>query len=333
MISYLIVGTNPSAVERQKFGGIDNPIFHSITYRYLEGFSVQETRQMVRKLGRFMGLKFDEIVYSKLTEDYGGHPFLIRHVCSKINLRAANARPVQVGRGLYEQGSKDFELDSRHYVNLILDVLYQHYPDELEMLKILAHSPQEFNELAVAYPDDVSHLVGYGIVGVDGGRYFFNIDVIRKYLVSTTRSNPAMLSQSERRKEVHEARDNLEISLRRALFMCLQARLGKKKAYNKVLESLGSARQQQQMGYDLAEILGGRSKLYLSDLISIVGKNWSEVAVVFSRSKNRVLGDLEEINETRHKEAHSHEISEEEMAYFRHACNKIQKDLDEFLDC
>ena len=53
---------------------------------------------MVRKLGRIMGLRFDEIIYGKLTEDFGGHPFLIRHVCSVINRISPAERPVIVDK-------------------------------------------------------------------------------------------------------------------------------------------------------------------------------------------------------------------------------------------
>ena len=51
---------------------------------YIPGFDYTQTREMVRKLGKIMGIKFDEGVYTRLVEDYGGHPFLVRRVCSKI---------------------------------------------------------------------------------------------------------------------------------------------------------------------------------------------------------------------------------------------------------
>ena len=83
-MTYLIAGTNPICLEYHDIGGAENPIFDGATVVYVPGFEVKQTREMVRKLGRIMGIKFDEPLYSQMTEDYGGHPFLIRRLCSYI---------------------------------------------------------------------------------------------------------------------------------------------------------------------------------------------------------------------------------------------------------
>ena len=62
---------------------IDNPIFNQIPCQYIPAFSVEQTADMVKTLGYIMGLKFDDIVCAKLTEDFGGHPFLIRSVLQR----------------------------------------------------------------------------------------------------------------------------------------------------------------------------------------------------------------------------------------------------------
>ncbi len=82
--TYCIVGTNPICIEYSQICNAENPIFCGVTPLYIPGFDIEQTRAMVRKLGRIMGIKFDEVIYTKLTEEYGGHPFLIRHVCSYI---------------------------------------------------------------------------------------------------------------------------------------------------------------------------------------------------------------------------------------------------------
>lgn len=92
VFSYLIVGTNPMCVEAPIIQGKDNPIFNQIPFQYMPRFDVPQTREMVRKLGRIMGLKFEEIIYGRLTEDFGGHPYLIRHVCSIINGNRSRGR-------------------------------------------------------------------------------------------------------------------------------------------------------------------------------------------------------------------------------------------------
>src|SRR5690606_11147241 len=70
LFSYLIIGTNPLCLEKASLHGKDNPIFNQIYFEYVPNFDVPQTREMVRKLGRIMGLKFDEPIYSKLTEDF-----------------------------------------------------------------------------------------------------------------------------------------------------------------------------------------------------------------------------------------------------------------------
>jgi len=82
VFAFLIIGTNPLCIETPSIRGIDNPIFNLVPFEYIPKFDVPQTREMVRKIGRIMGLHFDELIYGKLTEDFGGHPFLIRHVCS-----------------------------------------------------------------------------------------------------------------------------------------------------------------------------------------------------------------------------------------------------------
>ena len=56
-ISYLIVGTNPTCIELPKIDNIDNPIFNHFNPLYIPGFEIKDTREMVRKLGKRMGLK------------------------------------------------------------------------------------------------------------------------------------------------------------------------------------------------------------------------------------------------------------------------------------
>jgi len=108
LFSYLIVGTNPRCNEQPKINDVDNPIFAQFPRIYIPRFSAIQTREMVRRLGRLMGLDFDEFVYSQLTEDFGGHPYLIRHLCSTIHKMAEAQRPVAVGKALYGKAKKRF---------------------------------------------------------------------------------------------------------------------------------------------------------------------------------------------------------------------------------
>ena len=115
----MLVGTNPACIEMSMIAGQENPLFASIPSQYLPAFSVEQTREMVRKLGRYMGLRFDEVLYSKLTEDFGGHPFLIRQFCSEINKVCVGDRPVNVDRILYNKVLNSFRRTAIDYLAMI----------------------------------------------------------------------------------------------------------------------------------------------------------------------------------------------------------------------
>ena len=75
-LTYMLVGTNPSCVESPRIAGQENPLFSSVPSQYVPSFSVEQTQEMVQKLGMYtLGLQFDDIIYGKLCEDFGGHPF------------------------------------------------------------------------------------------------------------------------------------------------------------------------------------------------------------------------------------------------------------------
>ena len=123
LFSYLLVGTNPLCVELPTIGTTDNPLFAQVPLEYIPGFDVPQTREMVRRLGRIMGMKFDEVVYGKLTEDCGGHPYLMRHICSVIHRISTSERPVRVDKTLYARALDIFLRDYTQFLEMILSVL------------------------------------------------------------------------------------------------------------------------------------------------------------------------------------------------------------------
>lgn len=70
-------------------GGTTNPMFRQLSESnqgaYLPAFTYDDTKNMVNTLGGYMGMQFDEYTIGKLTSDCGGHPYLMRILCSFIN--------------------------------------------------------------------------------------------------------------------------------------------------------------------------------------------------------------------------------------------------------
>ena len=92
---------------------------------YLPLFDKEKIKQMVSTIANYMGLSFDEDIYTYLKDDYGGHPFLIRQVCSLIHKNINTQRPQKVV-GLFYQSKKDlFARNLKDYDELILQVFFQ----------------------------------------------------------------------------------------------------------------------------------------------------------------------------------------------------------------
>lgn len=214
IFTFCILGTNPKCVEQPTICEKDNPIFNMIQPSYISGFSVEQTREMVRKLGRIMGIRFDETIYSKMVEDYGGHPFLIRRVCSKLS-QLNPERPVTIDRLKYGKAKEEFNIENT-YFDMILNVLLQFYPDEYEMLKLLAIKDNDsFNYFVNADPSMVTHLVGYGLVYRNDNIYDFKIDAIRDYLIRLNNNHIKPSTSSEKWKQLCEQRNSIETRLRK----------------------------------------------------------------------------------------------------------------------
>ena len=69
-ISFLICGVNGTVFETPTYQGHDNPVFSMAQKRYVPMFSIEEIGVMLRTLGRFMGLVFEDECFPYLKETY-----------------------------------------------------------------------------------------------------------------------------------------------------------------------------------------------------------------------------------------------------------------------
>lgn len=332
LISYLIVGTNPSCIEVPKIEKIDNPIFNHFTPLYMPGFDVRDTTEMVDRLGSGMGLKFDDIIYSKLTEDFGGHPFLIRHVCSLLSKELNNLdRPVNVDRGVYQNAKIKFIHSHSNYLDMILGVLEVFYPEEFEMLIMLACDDyKNFNELAELHHSFTEHLLGYGLIQKKISGYDFKIDSVKEYLLQRSKYKKRTTTLSEKWQEISERRNHAEVKLRKIVKIQLKAVKGSDDARQIVLDIFGGKRKFELAGLNYNNLFDpNESEIYFLDLAKIISKEWEIFKNIFSNSKREIFQRLDFINQSR-IDAHAKDITDEEFAYFRICMEKIEKDLEEF---
>jgi hypothetical protein len=324
IFSYLIVGTNPACIEAPKIAGKDNPIFQSVSIEYLDRFEVEQTRDMVGKLGNFMGLDFEEQIYSKLTEDYGGHPFLIRQACSFIYQRSKSSLPIRIDRAMYLRVKEEFEkTKARGYIKLILEVLTDFYPEEHTMLNLLATGDKDFfNRLANDSPEYVTHLVGYGIISENYSKdgYDFRIDAVQKYLQDSNKYKTLNLSVNEMRQEISQRRIDLELKLRDVVRTQILGRYGVRNASNVVWnilksDSANSKKKLENFKYrDLFD--PAKINIYFDGLRKMIVTEWGIFEEIFENEK-QLDQVMQSINIYRRIDAHSGDINNTQFTDFR----------------
>lgn len=330
LFTYLLAGTNPKCVEIDVVNGIDNPIFSQIPHEYIPSFDVPQTKEMVKKLGRIMGLQFDEIIYSKLTEDFGGHPFLIRNVCVVINRTISGERPVRIDKSIYERGVKTFNEEYSSYIQMILTVLREYYNNEYEMLKFLAVGDLDaFNEFAKESRKYTNHLLGYNILDRNGDSFTFKIESVRSFLAEANRYKKINLSEQEMRAEISERRNSIELKLRDIVRKGLRQHHGESEAKKKVLDIFGDPRKSKYSAYSYKDIFNPkRADIYFEDCRKIIEKEWDVFQNVFGRDKQEFSAAMKAVNKYR-VDAHAKSVTKEEMEYFRVCATKLENYISE----
>lgn len=236
IFSYLIAGTNPHCVEQNRIGNVDNPIYQQFNPIFIPPFEFSQTKEMVERLGGYMGLDFSPEICVHLNEDFGGHPLLIRQMCSCIHKKSVTARPYSIDKPFYYSVKREFYDSSsgfNKYAQMILDVLKDDYPDEYYMLQLLAiGNNQEFNGFAKLDKAYISHLLQYGIISTNAAQdgFSFRIEAIKDYLMQALRYKKLNLTVQEKWTEIEERRNKVEPQLRNLVRIHLKSSLGLEKA-------------------------------------------------------------------------------------------------------
>jgi hypothetical protein len=330
--TYMLVGTNPSCVEDAMIAGHENPLFGSIPSEYVPSFTVAQTREMVRKLGRYMGLHFDEMLYFKLVEDFGGHPFLIRQFCSKVHEACKGDRPTQVDRVLYQKVMGTFQRAAIDYLAMIVSVLRDWYPDEYDMLRMLAQGDQAtFVEFARDHALYTRHLIGYGLITQSAYGFGFNIDALRVYLNNLHKYERLNLTDDERVAEISARRNRIEKLLRVAIRNALRAAHGRKRAGEVVVQALPEKRRSS-IGTSDVDVLLARdtSPLFFLELIAVIKREWSAFQNIFEVEKNKIEIMLEEVNSSGRPDAHAKYVDKDEFAQLRLYFKKLEEILEDW---
>lgn len=232
IFSFVIAGVNPKCIENAKINGFDNPIFNILTPQFISLFDLEDVKKMVSDIGGHLGLQFEDEIFTKLIDDYGGHPFLTRQVCSKINmeiLEHGDSRPYVVSKYSYDKHAKEYQTKMEGVIQQILGVLQDYYPDEYELLKKLAlDGNAEFKRQLGFGENSISHLLGYCLIKVVEGDYFIRIRSIEEFIKDKYRYDKTLSDPSEKLTRISIRRNDLEIKMRKIIAFQLNIKYGKK---------------------------------------------------------------------------------------------------------
>jgi len=329
LCSFIIAGVNPKITEQVSINGFDNPIFNNISVRYLNLFSLDDVKNMVGEIGSYMGLDFDERVFYKLQDNYGGHPFLIRNVCSMLNSHFRE-RPYKITNRDYDD-LKD-EIDSKliSYIQSILFVLEKWYPLEFEILKDIAlENTESYKEKIRGNDLSINHLLGYGVITQSSkNNYYIEIDAIKNYMKTNYSNEYTPITQEEYREIISSRRNNIERKLRVLVKNTLTIHYGREKVNDVIIKhNRGTSIEtilSRRLGNDIFEAL------YFSELKNIVIGEYNVFKNVITIDKAIFIAASNKINYYRSVDAHAGNIDKEEYNNLHLYFTEIEKILENF---
>ena len=342
IFTYLIAGTNPHCVEQSRIDKVDNPLFEQFNPTFIEPFTFEQTTEMVQRLGGYMGLVFPETICGHLVEDFGGHPLLMRQMCSYLHKSVHEARPFKIDKALYLKSKDEFYKAStgfNKYAEMVLNVLISDYPDEYDMLTFLAtgddNSFKGFAQLDNAY---ISHLLHYGIIGenVKHDGYTFKIEAIGDYLRNKTRYQRLHLTQEEKWAEISERRNRIEPKLRNFVRVQLKSGLGIDEATNKIKSALigddssNKEKIKRLRNETYADYFDpNKVNIYLNTLFRVIIANYEKCFknligedIEMIRAKTKILSSCGRAD------AHAKQIDDNSFNLFRDAMTWLEKMID-----
>jgi hypothetical protein len=319
-LSLCIVGTNSQLLELEKICGSANPVYLFAQKQFIPNLSFDETKEMVTRLGHFMGLRFDDAIINDLNQEFGGHPFLIRQVCSRLHQISDTARPIDVTRANLAAAKRDYENQLVSYFSDVLRHLREFYPAEFDLLHEFCQGREEdlrsFSSEAENYID---HLLGYGLIIRRGEEIDIKLASIRRALNYAFRSSSP--TQEDKWSEISRRRNEIEINIRVALYHW-SLNLGDNEWNEFLKENMTKDRFQKLPTTEKIGLFSRKSSpLYLSDLMMFL-KN-DRCLPHFAERRRQIVQNLDIINRLR-VDAHARSLSDQEMANVRASFDFIE---------
>lgn len=332
VFSFIITGVNPKCIEDSKINGQPNPIFNVLVPQYATLFDYDDIKNMVFNIGGHLGLQFDEEIFARLVDDYGGHPFLTRQICSKINadvLERKENRPYTVSKYSYEKQAPEYQVKMETIIEQILSVLEDYYPKEYELLKILSLDGSNAFKKHLPFGDSsIAHLLGYCLITKEQDDYFIRIRTIAIYLKEKYKYEKHLDDPSDKRARITVRRGKIENQLRHLIQTNLSLKFGKKAKEHMIATVKGATTDKtQETKLQIKDFKDAMQELYFSQLKTLIIKDWPSYQALFSdRVRFEQFFDI--INSYR-ADAHAKDMDEEDEALLTCAFKYFEKILKE----
>jgi hypothetical protein len=331
LLSITIAGVNPKAIETPIISGYDNPIYRYMNITYLPFFDSKEVREMITSIGLYMGMDFDEEIFTYLTDDFGGHPFIIRQICSKLfneikNNSSNNNK--HISKYFYEERRESLTKSIYDYLDLIIIILKDKYPLEYELLEHLAEDDTKtFDEYANESIEIIEHLLGYGLIKKNSSTYHFKIKSIKPYIKEKSSINSIPRTMAAKWSKISEKRNSLETDLRLLIKQVLRINYGIEEGKKKFLAILSNKSKYENISFN--DMF--KSHLYFEDLRKIIEKEWQIFDKIFNKDKTIFSRHMEIINSHR-SDAHANEIDDSTMGLVLSSIQWMDNKTKEYVD-
>lgn len=320
-LSISMVGTNPHVLELAKINDIANPIYLYAQKRFIPNLTFDETREMVERLGYFMGLEFPIGTITELYTEFGGHPFFTRQVCSKVHQLASTSRPIKVSRHALQRARTEFAWQLEKYLSEIIEHLRSNYPDEFQILADVVNGDKsDLEEFGREAPELLDHLIGYGLIEKVDGDYDIRFDAIKGALRRVIGTSDV----ESRWGEISNRRNVIESHIRAALYHWskgvesnLWGSLLERNLTNKRFAALPSL--EPRILFSSKE-----SPLYLSDILMLLRDE--AVLSALGDRRGHILSALDLVNRLR-RDAHALAVSDEELGSVREAFAQLEAEF------
>ncbi|NJP05912.1 MAG: hypothetical protein HC837_09965 [Chloroflexaceae bacterium] len=177
MISSVVVAANARISEQGYWEGRENPVFALYKAEFLKPFDVAECTEMIKTLGRGMGIHWEDEAVQQVFAETDGHPFLTRLFCSRI-AQYHRVRPLTVTAAMVQEQIQPFIREEGDKLEQIIQLLHNNFPEEERLLQLIA-----LDQAPAELPDDtLRHLLGYRLIQAEGSQYRVTLQLLRRWL-------------------------------------------------------------------------------------------------------------------------------------------------------